>query len=592
MRAVFLASVAAVLSGLLLPAAVLHAQEAEVEIAWKPGKERVARFYSEGSSSLSFAVPDAQWKVDRWDSAPQSYSYLYRPIVLHVPRRKAKVGDSWSTTFTLTPSHCQTLTLAGKVRLSQVVEDEKLGTIAVVDGVFKLRSAVNPGKGARVIYTIETAEISYSARIALREGAVVSAAFTEAIGGRYGTGSSERKLPATPRKSTIVLQSPAERLAAMRERAKLSAGARKLEPCTQPQIDKAIDDGVKFLVAKQEQDGSWKGPYDSSYPSGATSIALLALLKCGASPTSPGVRKAITFLSKKNVTKTYELGLLCMALHAYGHALAKKKARGKEPKRVRLSGVPGKMLRDAVKKLIADGEDGAWGYGGGVSHGTMRYDHSNTQYAVLGLRAAELAGVKVGPRVWTEVLEHHLAAQQPDFRKPGVAVTGDKDVVEPRGWSYTETPGGGLGYASMTMTCAGVTCMMIARERLAAAKKLPANQVDAARRSINDGLAWIAVNYPSSVRKTTSAVQPGAKPQPPRAHGYMLYGIERCAVFAEIQRFDGVYDWYQEGARLLLDAQDKATGGFNDNYKPIVGTAFALLFLKRATIPLVVITGK
>jgi hypothetical protein len=72
---------------------------------------------------------------------------------------------------------------------------------------------------------------------------------------------------------------------------------------------------------------------------------------------------------------------------------------------------------------------------------------------------------------------------------------------------------------------------------------------------------------------------------------YTLYGVERACILTGTRRFND-FDWYQEGAKILLETQ-KESGAWGDNsvrgvftgrgYGEACDTAFALLFLKRAT---------
>jgi hypothetical protein len=75
---------------------------------------------------------------------------------------------------------------------------------------------------------------------------------------------------------------------------------------------------------------------------------------------------------------------------------------------------------------------------------------------------------------------------------------------------------------------------------------------------------------------------------------YYLYGIERVGDLTGRKEFNGK-DWYLRGATLLLDRQE-ADGKWNDSsgFPPgdVLGTCFALLFLKRATIPVVTVSEK
>jgi hypothetical protein len=79
-------------------------------------------------------------------------------------------------------------------------------------------------------------------------------------------------------------------------------------------------------------------------------------------------------------------------------------------------------------------------------------------------------------------------------------------------------------------------------------------------------------------------------------HYYYLYGIERVGVLTK-REFIGDQQWYNTGARWLVDQQGEAGswqaedwGATHVPYRTdTVDTAFALLFLRKATIPLDII---
>ena len=70
--------------------------------------------------------------------------------------------------------------------------------------------------------------------------------------------------------------------------------------------------------------------------------------------------------------------------------------------------------------------------------------------------------------------------------------------------------------------------------------------------------------------------------------------MERVGVLSGCRVLGGK-DWYLRGARYLLDAQHKS-GRLTDprciRPRDVLGTCFALLFLKKATIPVVTPRGK
>jgi hypothetical protein len=73
---------------------------------------------------------------------------------------------------------------------------------------------------------------------------------------------------------------------------------------------------------------------------------------------------------------------------------------------------------------------------------------------------------------------------------------------------------------------------------------------------------------------------------------YYLYGCERAGVLAGTYRF-GAHDWWDEGAAWLL-GQQSADGSWpvESVLSHQADTCFALLFLARATVPLVPLPPK
>jgi hypothetical protein len=66
---------------------------------------------------------------------------------------------------------------------------------------------------------------------------------------------------------------------------------------------------------------------------------------------------------------------------------------------------------------------------------------------------------------------------------------------------------------------------------------------------------------------------------------YFLYSLERVTILADVKVIGG-HDWYHEGAGVLLSWQHSDGRWAGPHGTTIVDTAFALLFLKRATIPI------
>jgi hypothetical protein len=137
------------------------------------------------------------------------------------------------------------------------------------------------------------------------------------------------------------------------------------------------------------------------------------------------------------------------------------------------------------------------------------------------------------------------------------------------------------GYGSMT--CAGLTSLIIAESELFRTKDLDDKLKTAIDRAKKQGLVWLQENW--SVRGN-----------PPSAgfwsvfHYYHLYSLERVGVLYGIKTLGG-HDWYAEGAMVLLRDQHEDGGWSSWAELPVVDTSFALLFLKKATLRVAVRTG-
>src|SRR5205814_9030179 len=74
----------------------------------------------------------------------------------------------------------------------------------------------------------------------------------------------------------------------------------------------------------------------------------------------------------------------------------------------------------------------------------------------------------------------------------------------------------------------------------------------------------------------------------PAWNTYFLYGLERAAILFGTEK-SGDHIWYAEGANALLGAQgaDGSWGKDTDWFNTTWDTCFSILFLRRATRPLV-----
>ena len=350
-------------------------------------------------------------------------------------------------------------------------------------------------------------------------------------------------------------------------------------------VNDAIDRGVLWLVDQQKDDGSWPG-YEDRYPMGATSLALLTVLNCDYPRKSETVKSALNYLYERyqeqnpSGLKTYSVALLMMALEEAwaplrGQPVTKEDRYGtsRRLRRVNLPNREYKWMAELARWMVRNQTDTVWRYpGGGI-------DHSNTQFALLGLSAALRCGVTVPRETFLNAATHLLEVQEkdgPEVRRivhvdqgEGYARRYATNLYDrARGWGYVpDNP------ATGSMTTAGVASLAICRSELMAWPGYKGPFGDRMERGIKDGLAWLDVNF--SVEKN-----PGRNAG---WHYYYLYGLERAGVLTDVT-FLGDHDWYREGAEYLVRNQGRE-GAWPRRGASLTDTCFALLFLRRATVP-------
>ena len=344
---------------------------------------------------------------------------------------------------------------------------------------------------------------------------------------------------------------------------------------TAKQVNDAIDRGRDFLWRYlQEEAGHRPIGHDK-----AEIPAMLALVHCDAHELYPEFNEAVdAFLRRVQPRErnVYENGLIAMLIESYGDPTFLPK------------------LEQVVHYLIeAQGEGGTWTYNSPVprrffpapeasaepDEQTMRViggrpivepdlpeepfvrtqpwplgedgDNSCTQFAVLGLWSGVRAGIPVDPDVWQRILKAKTHRQS--VRKMGKHFGG---------WNY-ET--GGRAYGSMT--CAGICSSAIAMKHLTDDVS-PKHDL-----RIRNGLSWLAQNF-----------DPEKNPKKSGWDYYYIYSIERVGQILGID-FIGEHEWYPLGAKSLVKRQQKDGSWTGDRHEsdPRLATAFALLFLTRAT---------
>ena len=337
---------------------------------------------------------------------------------------------------------------------------------------------------------------------------------------------------------------------------------------TPDQIDQAISKAKNYLYQQQQPDGSWElVPVAEPSPpasailaikqspragqwSGRTAIAIYALLTAGENPTSERLAKGVAFLKKSKTGGVYALGVRCQVWSLLPQT----------PDVRNLMKADAKLL---ISMLKTEGKaKGMYDY---INTKNQEYSHSRSQYAVLGLWAAQQAGVEIPTNYWHTVEEAWVKNQSPDG-----------------GWSYTwpssypVTPG---------MTAAGVATLYEIQDALAGTRTLECKgNVD--NPAITKGLNWLA----------SHSDKIGTSKRYIRDFPFStLYTFERVGVAGGYKYFGDV-DWFQKGADWLIAGQqpdgewlDKPVEGAPaEQWTPGVPDAsFAILFLARGRSPLV-----
>ncbi len=360
----------------------------------------------------------------------------------------------------------------------------------------------------------------------------------------------------------------------------------------QKEVDAAIDAGVRWLKNQQKADGSFPPWYDLVV--GPSALGVLTLAECGVPREDPSVETGLGFLEGKALTRTYERALALMAFERAYTPIAEEALlrSGRWKERVRHLPAPRRAWCETVAAALEASVEspGSWGYPS-APNSVLRFDSSNTQYGALGLRAASRMSIPVKETTWIGLARHFLLVRERHAPKatlalvregertaePGETATGPALATVPEAAGFLYSTRESRPWASMT--CAGIASLELARHMLADAKsrKLSpavAEEIDAA---ILGGWAWLDRHF-------------GVDRHPEKPGDdwwqYYLYSLERAGVFSRV-RLVGGKDWYFEGAVELLLRQQKE--GF---WEPVGGdrvnaTCFALLFLKRATAPLV-----
>ncbi|MEE9392356.1 MAG: prenyltransferase/squalene oxidase repeat-containing protein [Planctomycetota bacterium] len=299
--------------------------------------------------------------------------------------------------------------------------------------------------------------------------------------------------------------------------APLVAQEKKKKDAGPVNVPASIEKGVAWLIEYQSPDGTWNSRKHRPEVAGSTALGAYTLLKCGVPSRHPAVQKALAFVRSHLKDRTYEVGLALMLYASLPEADR-----------------PQAEINRLGKFLVAHLTEKGWGYPGAHNGQNLKQtDLSNSQYAALGLQAAQKCGCEVPVLAWRTLAQYVLALQG-------------------RYGSFRYRPG---STPSSSMCVAGTATLIICREKLKRIKGLRGlrNQI---RGALSRAEGWFRKNwYLEQNRKYGKKVE-----DEKRWTYYYLYGLERVGSFHEVDIYAGK-DWYGEGSRIIVSRQSRAGPG-------------------------------
>lgn len=281
-------------------------------------------------------------------------------------------------------------------------------------------------------------------------------------------------------------------------------------------IEQAIAQACQTLRRLQRpDDGSWDDY--PGYPGASTALAVQALLLAGEPPDSPSIQKAAIALTRVQIEKTY-----ARACRAMAYALL---VRHYPELRAKLAGDTSWLSRNQLG-------DGMWGYNTRREN-KGRGDNSNTQFAVIGLRDASLAGIEVSQSVWSRLLKHYTKTQNNDggwsYRPPDPKQENRDDII-----------------SSVSVTAPSLASLMIVNDELAKTSGCPCSSGRSGgtrlqKKHTEKGIQWLIDYFGGNIK---GAAAPG------RWKTYFYYGLQRAGQASGLKTF-GRHNWYRRGSSTM-----------------------------------------
>lgn len=318
------------------------------------------------------------------------------------------------------------------------------------------------------------------------------------------------------------------------------------------QVDDMLHKAVDYLYSRQTDDNWEQSPTRrqsgdtvvTTQWGGLTSLAVYALLSAGENPQNPRLAPAIEFLKTADIQGIYALGLRSQIWNLLPQQPQVRAAAMRD----------GRLIFISTKKK----PPAAKGFYDYLPNSGPRYDHSASQYGVLGMWAAAQAGYEVPLDYWRTVDAGWKADQH-----------------ESGGWAYAAGPPPSADACTQTMTAAGVATLFITQDYLSAIAGAQCKG-NISNDAIDRGLSWMGEHFALPTDNDQSAI-----PWP-----YLLYGVERIGA-AGGHKYFGKLDWYRLGTDYLLERQH-ADGSWTCQFDPLIETSFCILFLSRGRAPVAI----
>jgi Domain of unknown function (DUF4159) len=326
-------------------------------------------------------------------------------------------------------------------------------------------------------------------------------------------------------------------------------------PISNDRITAAVKKAVAWVYQQQNQWGTWEA---GSEPKGVqrdltdqgqfgemTALAMHTLLTAGESERDPRLAKPVDFLIVNDrIAGVYAVGMRAQVWPLLSPTPAVRQA----------------MVRDRnilIDALHRRGRTrGLYSFRSDYENEPEYADHSVSLYGLLGMKAIADAGIELPESYWFTVDRAWRSGQQRDGS-----------------WVF-EVGSSAKQEHSMSMTASGVAALFSTTDELAALR--PADcQGRPPDRNIENGLNWIDQHFdqsrdPHEIGGFT-------------LYNYALYAVARIGVTSGRKYFNQ-RDWYEDGAKMLLDSQDASTGAWGN----LPDTCFAILFLVRGRDPVIV----